>query len=75
MTVLILSKIGVPMDATLSTLLALPPNHAFWHNGWMFTRPVVMQESQQGNDPAAFWRWVKSQPKPLQTYINNPPAA
>ena len=57
----------------LPMLLALPPEHAYWRNKWMFTRPVVSQESRQGTDPGAFQSWVNTLPHELQVYINNPP--
>lgn len=54
-------------------LSALPANHDFWKNAWMFTHPVFSNESRQMRDPAAFWRWAKGLPAALQKHINEAP--
>ena len=50
-------------------LLALPPDSPYWKNRWMFTKPVFLNESMQGNDPARFGRWLRLQPKALTNHI------
>lgn len=54
-------------------LSALAPAHPYWKNQWMFTQPVFSNESRQGQDPAAFWRWAKGMPTALRKYIMNAP--
>ena len=55
-------------------LLALPPDSPYWKNRWMFTKPVFLNESMQGNDPARFGRWLRLQPKALTNHIYAAPS-
>ena len=50
-------------------LLALPPDSPYWKNRWMFTKPVFLNESMQGNDPARFCLWLCAQSKALTNHI------
>lgn len=44
-------------------LIELHPNDGFWHNYLMFTKPVFLQESQQGNDIEKFKTYIKGNKK------------
>lgn len=50
-------------------LSRLPPQHEFWKNKWMFTRPVFTSESRQMEDSVAFWQWINSMPAAFQRYV------
>ena len=56
-------------------LYALPASAPFWCNAWMFSKPVFMQESQQGQDNTAFWHFVDSLPRKLVKHIESLPVA
>ena len=56
-------------NTVFNTLTELTPEHVYWKNQWMFTRPVFMNESQQGKDPKKFWKWVGTLPIGLRNYI------
>jgi len=55
-------------------LLALPPDSTYWKNRWMFTKPVFLNESMQGNDPARFGMWLGLQSKALTNHIYAAPS-
>ena len=51
----------------------LPKNDPFWHNDVMFTKPVLLRESKNGEDLHGFWAWAEKQPLRVRNVIESCP--
>jgi len=67
------SRSNAWLGDAFKNLSSLPPEHEYWKNKWMFTRPVFLNESRQGSDQKKFWLWVVTLPSGLMKYIYEAP--